>query len=213
MTHNELTEALVSSRGTARHWDLLRGLYREMTPLIFEHRGLVCPYRVDWGRLFTPIESLAWGEVRNCRVRMFPQYPAGRYFLDFADPRNQIALECDGKQWHDEDRDRRRDAELFEMGWCVYRVTGAECVRIVQPPWEYQEYHGEDPPDECLRRWYMQTVEGVCESIEAVHYGGAQVTDWHYRSLAAHTYQDRAPARMDVLGFVRDSDYRAEEEL
>lgn len=203
MRYEEATRVLLDSRGTPQYWDLIRDLYREVTPEIVKYNGWTDPYFVDWLRLFTPIEYLGWQEVRGNAMHMYPQYPAGRYFLDFADPLNKIAVECDGKQWHDEAMDRRRDGELFELGWCVYRATGSECTRVVQPPAEYEEQHAEEPDYDHLRRWYMDTVDGLCESIRAVHYGKREAIDWHYRSLVAHTYQEDAPSRPDIPGFKR----------
>jgi hypothetical protein len=204
MNNQDRSRALIDSKGTPQHWLLLREIYEEITLKIFKYNGRADPYFVDWSALFTPIEVMAWSEVRSNGMHMFPQYPVGRYFLDFADPRNKIALECDGKQWHDEAKDRRRDADLFEMGWCVYRATGAECMRFVQPPADYREMtEGEEPDDEHLYRWYLQTIDGLGESIRAVHYGIGEATGWHLQSLIAHTYQDGAPRRRDVDGFQR----------
>lgn len=76
----------------------------------------------------TPIECWMWEEMRNNRIVMYPQYPILGIFLDFANPKAKVAIECDGKQFHlDWKKDAARDARLKAIGWTVYRFTGREC--------------------------------------------------------------------------------------
>jgi hypothetical protein len=59
---------------------------------------------------------------------MYPQYPVGRYFVDFANPAAKVAIECDGKRWHtDKERDAQRQGEIEALGWVVYRISGRDC--------------------------------------------------------------------------------------
>lgn len=94
------------------------------------------PYEVDWPRVFTPIESALWCDIRSWGIPMYPQYPMevldeGRprvFYADFANPLRRVAIECDGKDFHsDAAKDKRRDELLRRAGWTVYRFTGAEC--------------------------------------------------------------------------------------
>ena len=57
----------------------------------------------------------------------------------------KIALECDGKEFHDAAKDRSRDAELGKMGWRVFRVTGSECyqTRVMDDPCDHMDDHEE----------------------------------------------------------------------
>jgi len=57
----------------------------------------------------------------------YPQWPVGRFFVDFANPVAKVAIECDGKAFHDVERDAKRQGEIEAMGWAVYRFTGREC--------------------------------------------------------------------------------------
>lgn len=110
---------------TAKVWSFLRRMYAEILPRIIE-RGRWNPYIVDWD--MTPIEYDVWCSIRYYNVRpMCPQLPVGRYFVDFGDPVRRIAFECDGKRFHDCERDAKRDAELRELGWQVYRFEGWRC--------------------------------------------------------------------------------------
>lgn len=90
-------------------------------------RGNYDPYIVDWSLIFTPIEFDAWYSIRSGGHRMYPQFPVGRYFADFADPWARVIVECDGKEWHDKERDKRRDRDLARAGWWVHRIEGWRC--------------------------------------------------------------------------------------
>lgn len=101
------------------------------------------PYQIaDWVSLFSPIEYDAWCEIRAYGLPLWPQLPVGRFFVDFGNPVAKIALECDGKEFHSAAKDRIRDAELAELGWRVFRVTGSECyqTRVMEDP---ESYSGE----------------------------------------------------------------------
>ena len=105
-----------------RRWNAIREIY-----LLQESRqgGMGrYPYFVDWSLIFTPIEEDAWFSIRAFGLPFFPQYPAGRFFVDFGDPKKKIAIECDGKQFHNPEKDAKRDRELLELGWSVYRFPG-----------------------------------------------------------------------------------------
>jgi len=85
-------------------------------------------YEVDWPMLFTPIEAAMWSDIRGLGIVLYPQYPIGPYFADFANPRCKVAIECDGKAFHtNRDRDRDRDAQMQRLGWRVFRFSGADC--------------------------------------------------------------------------------------
>ena len=68
---------------------------------------------------------------------LWPQHPAGRYFIDFAllglidTWRVSIAVEIDGHEFHEKTkeqvaRDKRRDSDLSALGFVVLRFSGAE---------------------------------------------------------------------------------------
>jgi very-short-patch-repair endonuclease len=78
----------------------------------------------------TPIERWFWDDIRVEGVVMYPQYPIGRFFVDFANPVARIAIECDGAAWHqDAERDALRQESIEAMGWRVWRIAGAECLK------------------------------------------------------------------------------------
>lgn len=120
-----IREDWLKHQSTPKRWAIIRRAYRYMTPRILA-RSRTSPYFLDWLPTFTPIEYDAWISIRQLGMPMFPQYPVGRYFVDFGDPQKKIAIECDGKQWHDPEKDAKRDAELIELGWIVYRFAGRD---------------------------------------------------------------------------------------
>lgn len=87
------------------------------------------PYECDWDRLFTPIEGALWHDIRYQCAVLYPQYPVGKYFVDFGNPKAMVAIECDGARWHtDTERDLVRQREIERMGWSVYRISGRDCL-------------------------------------------------------------------------------------
>jgi len=84
----------------------------------------------DWVDHFSPIEKALWSEIRLFGLPLYPQFPVNEYFLDFADPEKKIALEADGKEFHqDKKADQKRQQEIEALGWIVYRITGDKIFR------------------------------------------------------------------------------------
>lgn len=138
------------------------------------------PYRLDFTSDMTPIEAMAWSDIRCAALPFFPQLPVLSYFLDFADPFNKIAIECDGKQWHDAEKDAKRDARLHAEGWTVYRIPGHKCNRSLKRPYDMvmEKQEAGYSRDEALalvanyaREWFATTSEGIIEAIAITHYG------------------------------------------
>lgn len=119
-------------------------------------------YPIDWIKIFTPIEYMAWCDIRDYQMDMWPQYPIGKCFADFANIQKKIVIECDGKEWHDPAKDAIRDATMIKDGWTIYRMTGSECYRVV----EKEDYTGKG---EYLHDFY-KTCSGVIKAIYNFHY-------------------------------------------
>lgn len=95
------------------------------------------PYHLaDWLAIFTPIEAAAWIDIRGAGLPLWPQLPVGPFFVDFGNPIKKVALECDGRQWHNPTKDALRDAKLLEMGWVLYRAPGWQCNALDTEPEE-----------------------------------------------------------------------------
>lgn len=184
-------------------WDRFKAL-RELYDLIDTGHYDPYPFGLDWSRVMTPIEFGLWHDLRSGRVDMWPQYPVGRFFVDFADPQKKIAVECDGKKWHDLERDMRRDDELSRMGWSVFRLDGAECLRCWCP--DFQEIH-EEPFETCgngvhpdVDRWLKQTSEGFIAALGVIAYGGEPTyytREAAWEAVAGRLKNTRKPAWLD----------------
>lgn len=156
------------------------------------------PYSLELHEFFTPIEWRLWQDIRGAgRVHMVPQYPVGPYFLDFACPARKVGIEADGKDFHDRERDRKRDQRLFDdFGWKVYRVTGAETYLVRPSPGEWaQEYwdtHGLRPDREevepAAREFFLTTSEGVVRALRTHEFNDGDERWWDLKAaaLAAH---------------------------
>jgi hypothetical protein len=110
-------------------WNCLRQIYNEALPMIQEaesgrHGRWINPYFVNWPRHFTPIEFEAWCSIRGLGVRLYPQVPVSRYFIDFANRVHRVGVELDGKLWHERERDTARDEDLARLGWRIFRIRG-----------------------------------------------------------------------------------------
>jgi hypothetical protein len=156
--------------------DAIEKYYKSLhDEIMMEHKR--CPirfytsYPIDWSRIFSPIESLAWDAIR-CKgyVVLYPQYPALNYHLDFANPGYKIALELDGKNFHKRDRDFIRDLELKQNGWTVYRITGAEMNAKDYKDWYDVEGLDQDEQIHHIKDWILNTGDGVIEAIKQVHF-------------------------------------------
>lgn len=179
--------------------------YRDWNVMAFaEHertgRMSFNPYALDFMDMLTPIEQSVWADIRCAGLAMYPQYPACGYFLDFANPFKKIAIECDGKDWHENTeskiRDYERDMELACDGWIIYRIKGHECNRITENPIEkYNLYRADGYSEEDAMRlvsqiafdYYMKTSEGIVNAIANSITGKESIFQrFHYRTLDEH---------------------------
>lgn len=151
------------------------------------------PYELDLTSYMTPIESVTWNAIRYTDLPFYPQFPVLGFFLDFANPFKKIAIECDGKQWHDKEKDKRRDAHLYYAGWTVYRIEGWKCNKVMDEPWEVfhqAKADGEPADDEIkeqyINEWMNKTCDGIVTAIGIHHFGMNLSEDIYYR-LAVET--------------------------
>jgi very-short-patch-repair endonuclease len=151
------------------------------------------PYQLDFTSTLTPIEQQTWIAIRSYGVPMYPQIPALNYFFDFANPFIKVAIECDGKQYHDVEKDAKRDARLQAVGWTIYRIPGWQCNKYMREPWEKFRESREDGQEielhdrrEYCREWFCNTCDGVVMAIN-MHYFGKQFDDEAYSDGAGET--------------------------
>lgn len=74
----------------------------------------------------TPIEDLLLAALREAGLSPRVQYDIAPFRVDFAFEDVNLAVEADGREWHDPDKDQTRDEKLWELGWHVMHFSGAE---------------------------------------------------------------------------------------
>lgn len=93
--------------------------------------------------LMSPLEFSAFCSIRRLGLPLYPEYPVGNMFLDFADPIKKIDVELDGATYHDSSKDKIRDDILKKAGWKVFRISSSELQDIEQILLNVkQEYYG-----------------------------------------------------------------------
>ena len=158
-------------------WGYFRQLYLENMPEIFElARKDIClwagVYNLDWVSFFSPIERIAWGSIRDYGgIVLYPQFPLFNYFIDFANPYLRIGLELDGKDYHDPEKDEKRDQFLYEYGWIIYRVSGKECYHhcLDLSQIEEQQIEGVRKQDE-IKNWLLNSCDGLVFAIRYFYF-------------------------------------------
>lgn len=114
-------------------WNRIKAHYIAAPAAIHTVRDewLLDPYAWDFqaGVDLTPIERALWHDIRAEDLVLYPQYPVGRFFVDFGNPAANVALECDGAAFHqDKERDANRQREIEALGWTMHRFTSADCL-------------------------------------------------------------------------------------
>lgn len=155
----------------AQRFAMLRANYQSFQRAVDDGRwDWMChdPYVLaDWTTVFTPIEEAAWCDIRCAGLPMWPQFPVGRFFVDFGNPLVRVALECDGKDYHDAARDAARDAELAILGWRVLRAPGWRCKRVMDSPAERAD-SGYEVDDEYAERYARETLGGLMAELKLI---------------------------------------------
>lgn len=113
-------------------WNRIRAHYKKAEAEILAtppNEWALDPYAWEQaGIRFTPIEYWLWHDIRALDLVFYPQYPVAGFFVDFANPKAKVCIECDGEAFHqDKAKDAARDAKLAAAGWTVYRITGKDC--------------------------------------------------------------------------------------
>lgn len=104
-----------------------------------ESRRVQTPAGVFW---MSPIEFELYEAMRREGLSPIPQFCIKGFFVDFAFPDVDVAIEADGAAYHSgerRDRDRKRDSIIRRAGWTVKRFQGttihnksANCANIIK---------------------------------------------------------------------------------
>lgn len=186
-----------------QQFETIRAMYVLKLPQIVARlecnlKALIDPYFLDWIRIFSPIEEIAWNEIRGNGLSFYPQVPVLDYFVDFGNPLLRIAIEVDGAQYHDAQRDYTRDRNLLMEGWVVYRITGAECMRGLRFGDSAELIEEDDASID--EEWLYNTMEGVIHAIAVKHFGWAADENMRHLCedcLRQHTLTDCRGRRLE----------------
>jgi hypothetical protein len=181
-------------------YDEIRTHYEHLTPMIMEvserhPKRWVDPYcAIPFHLYYTPIEEMAWMAIRSFgHVPMYPQYPVLGYFIDFANPFLKIGIECDGAMYHtDKEKDRRRDAKLYDQGWLIFRISGSDCYKVNEQ-WDNRFDVDEMEASGIVNRYYNDTIEGLVRALGIFYCGYRQISrDFRELELAHGTLSKRS---------------------
>lgn len=77
---------------------------------------------------YTPIESITKKLLEENNISYKAQVKLGRHYVDFLIERGdkKLIIECDGREYHNPNRDFERDKELNKFGTRILRLTGSE---------------------------------------------------------------------------------------
>lgn len=118
----------------AQNWKAIKAFYEASQEAILsagKNDWGIDPYAWETFMFLTPIERAFWNDLREEGCVMYPNFPVGRFFVDFANPCARIAIECDGAKYHtDVERDAARQREIEALGWTVYRLSGRACKQL-----------------------------------------------------------------------------------
>lgn len=154
--------------------EYIREKYKKLDKYIFQNKSCyVNPYIVPWDSVLNENERNLFGCFRCSGLPMYPQYPVGKYWVDFGNPYYKVAIEADGKAFHDIEKDKVRDLELKKLGWKVYHISGS--LSFSQRSVDTSSLNEYD--EDYYEKWteYLTlTLEGVLNCI------GRAITGYHY---------------------------------
>lgn len=134
----------------------------------------------NWLNFLTPIEHNVWANIRYLGIPFYPQFPVGKYFIDFADPIKKIAIEVDGKEWHkDKLKDKLRDSNLNKMGWQVIRIQGRDTFKTREDYFtecfydnllDLEDEEAEEKNNILLKHYMRDCSEGMLKKLKIEYY-------------------------------------------
>ncbi len=188
------------------NWEEIKRFYADYKNALDRtpHNRWAFIYQIGIHDEMTPIEKAAWQALRVENVVMYPQYPIANMFLDFANHKLKIAIEMDGRDYHEIGRDKQRDAKLKKLGWTVYRVPGSECCTRVSRKWEndpklfdYPEMHYHEQ----MCDFYHNSIDGVVRALAYTYFnaGEAGALERRYIRETLDLHESKIPREMYVL--------------
>lgn len=119
---------------------------RKVRRFYIHHEAAICKRPDDWGidayawdheagiRL-TPAQESLWHDIRGADAVLYPQYPVGPYFIDFANPAAKVGVVI----FSAEAPEAMLRDQFEDMGWKMYFIEDVVCGQDLQ---EHEDEHG-----------------------------------------------------------------------
>jgi hypothetical protein len=172
-----------------------REFYDVRRDYIKENKGECLRFKRDIRRMvervgLSPIESMAFEDIMFFKLPIYPQYPLFSYFPDFCDPVKKIIIECDGKDFHNTEKDTIRDEGFAEHGYKIFRIKGSMFYRdhndLMNRIDELESRYIEDLDElemaELKEEFFSETAFGLINSISNIYYDT-------YRFIGVYDYE------------------------
>jgi len=110
---------------------IIRKFYITIEPkIIAENNLLFKAYSVPIWNFMNMVEQDFYHQYRSIGgIPIYPLYFVNGYYIDFANPRFKIGIEIDGKQYHDKEKDNKKDDDLAEFGWTIFRISARDVLK------------------------------------------------------------------------------------
>lgn len=145
--------------------EIIKAKYDKIRSYIFENKSsYVNPYIVPWESVLNANETNLFHCFRASGFPMYPQFPVGKYWVDFGNPFYKVAIEADSKTFHTIEKDIDRDFDLKKMGWTVYHIPSSLSFSKKQVD-VYNVYRYDENYVETWEDYLRNTLEGVLDCI------------------------------------------------
>lgn len=159
----------------------IRRRYEELLPVIIDKYPITIPYEIaDWFLILTKAERMFWDCIRSLAAPFYPEFPVGKYYVDFADPFRKIAIEVHSNKYHlgREEKDFIRQSNIEDLGWSVYHLE-AKHMWVVMDDFEKNDFGKEADNVSATRnhdlaskylKYYSNDADGILRRFMYKHY-------------------------------------------
>ena len=170
---------------------------------------------------FTPIEEKLMSALNAHNLSHQPQVRIGRFTVDFlvSHKNKKVIVECDGKAYHDPEKDRERDNSLAAEGYPICHFSGAEifadvekCVDVIQQRLEFESFPAY-PVDDDLDPSQMAAVKSVAGPIRVLAPAGSGKTKTLINRILNLLNQGISPEKILALAFNKKARDEMQERL
>jgi very-short-patch-repair endonuclease len=171
-------------------------------------------YEVDLGKCESQFELDVCQAIISKGYKVIPQYKVAEYRIDMVleGVKSQLAVECDGDEWHGSEyyeRDMARQRILERCGWRFWRIRGHEYYRnptdALEPLWKLLSNIGIQPSMSSIGSEVVLEGKGYEDegSHKATMISGETEQEFDDRDTSDVPTQTPDTDRIDVLNITR----------